>query len=135
METGEKFVWKGHDKEKMQKRVVQLCTLRKTLSKIGFLSGNWALPGKRWELSTYIRFWKKTTEISRFVISPLEILVKTKLFILKKSCKTIWHILGMKPKSLWFFLYCPWRLLLLRDNPGKFHIVFLQYFRKTQVLE
>ena len=96
---------------------------------------NWALPGKRCELSTYIRFWKKATEISRFVISPLEILVKTKLFILKKSCKIIWHILGMKPKSLWFFLYCPWRLLLLRDNPRKFHIVFLQYFRKTQVLE
>ena len=135
METGEKFVWKGHDKEKMQKRVVQLCTLTKISSKIGFLSVNWALPGKRWELSIYIRFWKKTTEISRFVISPLEILVKTKLFILKKSCKIIWHILGMNPKSLWFFLYCPWRLLLLRDNHRKFHIVFLQYFRKTQVLE
>ena len=29
METGKKFEWKGHDKEKMQKRVVQLSTLTK----------------------------------------------------------------------------------------------------------
>ena len=45
METGEKFVWKGHDKEKMQKRVVQLCTLTKILSKIGLFQekdASWA---------------------------------------------------------------------------------------------
>ena len=45
-------------------------------------------------------FLRKTTEISRFVISPLEILDKTKLFIPKKSCKIIWHLLRMKPNSL-----------------------------------
>ena len=32
METGKKFVGKGHDKKKMQKRVVQLCTLTKISS-------------------------------------------------------------------------------------------------------
>ena len=42
METAKKFVWKGHGKEKMQKRVVQLCTLTKISSEIGVLSVNWA---------------------------------------------------------------------------------------------
>ena len=50
----------------MQKRVAQLCTLTKISSEIGFLSVNWAIPEKRWELSTYFfekknnwKFWKK----------------------------------------------------------------------------
>ena len=75
METGKKFVWKGHDKEKMQKRVVQLCTLTKISSEIGFLSVNWAIPEKRWELSTY--FFEKKKQ--------LEILEKTKLLIAVKD--------------------------------------------------
>ena len=75
METGKKFVWKGHDKEKMQKRVVQLCTLTKISSEIGFLSVNWAIPEKRWELSTY--FFEKKKQ--------LEILGKTKLLIAVKD--------------------------------------------------
>ena len=33
-----------------------------------------------------------TAGISRLVISPMEILDKTKLFIPKKSCKIIWHL-------------------------------------------
>ena len=52
METGKKFVWKGHDKKKMQKRMFQLCTLTKISSEIDFLFLNWAIPEKRWELST-----------------------------------------------------------------------------------
>ena len=53
METGKTFVRKGHEKEKMQKRGVQLCTLTKISSEIGFWSVNWAIPEKRWEWSTY----------------------------------------------------------------------------------
>ena len=55
METGKKFVRKGHGKEKMQKRFVQLCALTEISSEIGFLSVNWANPEKRWELGTYIQ--------------------------------------------------------------------------------
>ena len=43
METGKKFVRKGHDEKKVQKRVVQLCTLTKISSEIGFFSVNWAI--------------------------------------------------------------------------------------------
>ena len=80
-------------------------------------------------------FLKKTTGISRFVISPLEILDKIKLFIPKKSCKIIWHLLGMKPNSLWFFLYYLDNFSYFLFSPRKFHIAFLQYSRKIQVLE
>ena len=111
METGKKFVWKGHGKEKMQKRVVQLCTLTKISSEIGFLSVNWAIPEKRWELSTYS--WN-----SRFVISPMEMLDKTKLFIPKKSCKIIWHLLGMKPNSFLFFYFLPLKIVISCLAPG-----------------
>ena len=78
---------KAHDEEKMPEKVFQLCTLTKTSSGTGFLSVNGAIPKKSWELSTY--FFEKTTEISRFVISPSEILLKTKLFIPKIFCKII----------------------------------------------
>ena len=106
-----KSVWKGHGKEKMQKRVVQLCLLTKISSEIGFLSVNWAIPEKRWELSTYS--WN-----SRFVISPMEILDKTKLFIPKKSCKIIWHLLGMKPNSFLFFYFLPLKIVISCLAPG-----------------
>ena len=97
METGKKFVWKGHDKEKMQKRVVQLCTLTKISSEIGFLSVNWAIPEKRWELSIYnwnflVCYFTHGSSGQNKAIHP------------KKPCKIIWHLLGMKPNSLWFFL-------------------------------
>ena len=84
------------------KKGVQLCTLTKISSEIGFWSVNWTIPGKRWELSTY--FFEKTAWISRFVISPLEILDKTKLFFHIKPCKILWHLLGMKPKSFLLLL-------------------------------
>ena len=54
-----------------------------------------------------ILFWKKHWNF-HFVIWPFEILHKTKLYPWK-SCKIVWHLLGMKPKSLWFFLVCPWK--------------------------
>ena len=83
----------------------------------------------------HIRFWKKTTGISRFVISPLEILHKTKLFI-KKSCKIIWYLLGMKPNSLWILSLLPLEnFSYFLFSPRKFYIVFLQYSWRIQVLE
>ena len=61
----------------MQKRVVQLCTLTKISSEIGFLSVNWAIPEKRWELSTYFfekknnwKSWKKQSYSSLLRIFP-----------------------------------------------------------------
>ena len=116
METGKKFVWKDHGKEKMQKRVVQLCTLTKISSEIGFLSVNWAIPEKRWELSTYIQL-----EFLGFLFHQWKFWKKTKLFIPKKSCKIIWHLLGMKPNSLFFLplkiVVISW--LYLFNIPGK----------------
>ena len=47
----------------------------KNWSEIGFLSVNWAIPEKRWELSTY--FFEKKKQ--------LEILEKTKLLIAVKD--------------------------------------------------
>ena len=74
-----------------------------------------------------------TAGISRFVISPMEILDKTKLFIPKKSCKIIWHLLGMKPNSFLFFV--PENCSYFLFSPRNFHIVFFQYSWKIQVLE
>ena len=47
MQTGKKNLWKGHGKEKLQKRVVQLCTLTKVSSETGLLSVNWSIPEKK----------------------------------------------------------------------------------------
>ena len=65
-----------------------------------------------------------TAGISRLVISPMEILDKTKLFIPKKSCKIIWHLLGMKTNSFLFFVPENCNFLF---SPRNFHIVFVQY--------
>ena len=53
-----------------------------------------------------------TAGISRLVISPMEILDKTKLFIPKKSCKIIWHLLGMKPNSFLFLYFLPLKIVI-----------------------
>ena len=50
-------MWKVHDKEKMYKIVVRLCTLTKISSEIGLLFINCAFLEKRFGLMTYIRFW------------------------------------------------------------------------------
>ena len=74
-------------------------------------------------------FLKKATGISRFVISPLEILDKTKLFIPKKSCKIIWHLLTWQWSQIlcdFFFISCL--------APGK-STLYLQYTWEIQVLE
>ena len=54
-----------------------------------------------------------TAGISRFVISPMEILDKTKVFIPKKSCKIIWHLLGMKLNSFLFFYFLPLKIVVI----------------------
>ena len=76
-----------------------------------------------------------TAGISKPVISPMEILDKTKLFIPEKSCKIIWHLLGTKPNSfLFYFFFAPENCNFL-FSPRNFHIVFVQYSWKIQVLE
>ena len=79
--------------------MVQLCTLTKVSSETGLLSVNWPIPEKKMVVE-HILFLKKNPEISRFVISPLEVLDKAKLFIPKKSCKIITYLLGIKQNSL-----------------------------------
>ena len=67
-------------------------------------------------------FWK-TTGMSRFVTSHLEILDKTKRQPWK-SCKIVWHFLGMKPNSLWLFLDCPWKFYLFLIYPQEIpHVI------------
>ena len=56
--------------------------------------------------------------ISRLVISPMEILDKTKLFIPKKSCKFMWHLLGMKPSSFLFFYFLSLKIVISCLAPG-----------------
>ena len=70
METGKKFVWKGHDEEKMQKRVVQLCTLTEISSEIGFLFENWAIPekGEGWGHTFLLK--KQQLEFLRLLFHP-----------------------------------------------------------------
>ena len=130
METGKKFVWKGHDKEKMQKRVVQLCTLTKISSEIGFLSVNWAIPEKRWELSTYIQL-----EFLGLLFHPWKFWTKQSYSSLKNPAKlydTYWE---------WSQILCDFFFIASENfsyflfSPRKFHILFLQYSWKIQVLE
>ena len=71
------------------KRVVQLCTLTKIASKIGFLSLNWAIPEKRWELSTYFFEKKAQLKFLGLLFHPWKFWENTKLFIPKKSCNII----------------------------------------------
>ena len=94
---------------------------------------------KKDESWAYTFLWK-TTRISRFVILPLKMLDKTKLFIPKKSCKIIWHLLGMKPfvilKLFGISSVLPLKILVIYFlfSPRKFYIVFLQYSWKIQIL-
>ena len=130
METGKKFVWKGHDKEKMQKRVVQLCTLTKISSEIGFLSVNWAIPEKRWELSTYIQL-----EFLGLLFHPWKFWTKQSYSSLKNPAKlydTYWEWSQILCD---FFFIAPENFSYFLFSPRKFHIVFLQYSWKIQVLE
>ena len=71
------------------KRVVQLCTLTKISSEIGFLSLNWAIPEKRWELSTYFFEKKAQLKFLGLLFHPWKFWENTKLFIPKKSCNII----------------------------------------------
>ena len=130
METGKKFLWKGHDKEKMQKRVVQLCTLTKISSEIGFLSVNWAIPEKRWELSTYIQL-----EFLGLLFHPWKFWTKQSYSSLKNPAKlydTYWEWSQILCD---FFFIAPENFSYFLFSPRKFHIVFLQYSWKIQVLE
>ena len=130
MEIGKKFVWKGHDKEKMQKRVVQLCTLTKISSEIGFLSVNWAIPEKRWELSTYIQL-----EFLGLLFHPWKFWTKQSYSSLKNPAKlydTYWEWSQILCD---FFFIAPENFSYFLFSPRKFHIVFLQYSWKIQVLE
>ena len=129
---GKKFYEKVMTKRRCKKRVVQLCTLTKISSEIGFLSVNWAIPEKRWELSSYFfEKEKKTTGISRFVISPLDVLDKVKLFIPKKSCKIIRYLLGMK----WFIIFSllPLKTLVISClTPGNSTLYFFNIPGKSK---
>ena len=130
METGKKFLWKGHDKEKMQKRVVQLCTLTKISSEIGFLSVNWAIPEKRWELSTYIQL-----EFLGLLFHPWKFWTKQSYSSLKNPAKlydTYWEWSQILCD---FFFIAPENFSYFLFSPRKFHIVFLQHPWKIQVLE
>ena len=99
----------------------------KISSEIGFLFANWAIPEKRWGLRTY--FFEITTGISRFVTLSLESLDEAKLHPWK-SCKIVWHILGMKLNYLWFFLNCPWKFYLFliepQETPYAISSIFLE---------
>ena len=134
METGKKFLWKGHDKEKMQKRVVQLCTLTKISSEIGFLSVNWAIPEKRWEFSTY-GLEKKQLKFLGLLFHPWKFWTKQSYLSLKSPAKlydTYWEWSQILCD---FFFIAPENFSYFLFSPRKFHIVFLQYSWKIQVLE
>ena len=93
METGKKFLWKGHDKEKMQKRVVQLCTLTKIWSEIGLLSVNWATPRKKMGVE-HIRFGKKQLEFLGLLFHPWKFWAKQSYLSRKNPAKlyeTYWE--------------------------------------------
>ena len=134
MKTGKIFAWKGHDKEKMQKRVIQLWTLTKIWSEIGLLSASWDIPEKRWELSTYI-FEKKQLEFVGLLFHPWKLWTRQSYSSIKNPAKlydTYWD---------WSQILCDFFFIALENfsyflfSPRKFHIVFLQYSWKIQVLE
>ena len=130
METGKMFVWKGHDKEKMQKRVVQLCTLTKISSEIGFLSVNWAIPEKRWELSTYIQL-----EFLGLLFHPWKFWTKQSYSSLKNPAKLYGTYWEWSQILFYFLFFAPENCSYFLFSPRNFHIVFVQYSWKIQVLE
>ena len=86
---------------------------------------------KRWRLRTY--FFGKTTGISRFAFFPLEILNKKKLHSCKFS-KTMWHLLGMKRNSLWFFFIAAEVLVISYLDQGNSTFYFFNIPRKFKFL-
>ena len=134
METTKKFVWKGHDEEKMQKRVVQLCTLTKVSSGIGFWSVNWAIPEKTWELSKYV-FEKKQLILQGLLFHPWNFWIQQSYSSLKNHANlydTYWE---WSQIFCDFFFIAPENFSYFVFNPRKFHILFLQYSWKIKVLE
>ena len=137
MEAGKKFVWKVHDKEKMQRKMVQLwCTLTKVSSNwFLFLSVNWTIPEKRWSLSTYFFEKKKQRELLGLLIHPWKFWLKqsySSLKILAKLYDTYWQ--WSQILCDFFFIACE-NFSYFLFSPRKFHIVFLQCSWKIQVLE
>ena len=107
METGKKFVWKGQDEKKRQKMVVQ-------------------------------HFFEKATWISRFFILVLEILDKTKLHPWKSYDIPENYLTPLGSETKFFVNFSLLHLKILfyfLFNLRKFHILFLQYSWKIQVLE
>ena len=89
---------------------------------------------KRWGLRTYFSFKKTTTGISKIVISPLKILDKSYSSLKNpaKLCDTYWEWSQILCD---FFFIAPENFSYFLFSPRKFHIVFLQYSWKIQVLE
>ena len=113
METGKKFVWKGHGKEKMQKRVVQLCLLTKISSEIGFLSVNWAIPEKRWEFSTYIQL-----EFLGLLFHPWKFWTKQSYSSLKNPAKLYGTYWEWSQNSFLFLYFLPLKIVISCLAPG-----------------
>ena len=134
MEIGKKFVWKGHDKEKMQKRVVQLCTLTKISSEIDFLSVNWAIPEKKMGVE-HIFFWEKQLKFLGLLFHPWKFWTKQN-YSSKKNPAKLYDTYWQRSQILCdFFFIAPDYFSYFLFSPRKFHIVFLQYSWKIQVLE
>ena len=118
-------------KSRCKKRVVQLCTLKTFSSEIGFLSLNWAIPEKRWQLRTYL--FEKATGFSRFVISPLEVLDKTKLFIHKKILQNHMAPIGNEAKFFVIFSLLPLEILVISClTPGNSTLYFFNIPGKSK---
>ena len=131
MEIGKMFVWKGHDKEKIQKRVVQLWTLTKIswflVCKLGY--------SRKKMGREHILSWEKKLKFLGLLFYPWKFWTKQNYSSQKNHAKlydTYWEW-SQIPCD--FFFIDPENFSYILFSPRKFHILFLQYSWKSQVLQ
>ena len=106
-------------------------SLTKISSEIGFLSVDWAIPEKRWELTTYF-FEKKQLEFSSLLFHPWKLRTKQSYSFLTNPSNYMIPI-GSEAKFCVFFSLLPLKILVISClAPGNSTLYFFNIPGKSK---
>ena len=134
METGKKILWKGHDEEEMQKKGGPALHTNKNFIRNWFLVCKLGYSRKKMGVE-HIRFGKKQLEFLGLLFHPWKFWAKQSYLSLKNPAKlydTYWE---WSQILFYFLFFAPENCSYFLFSPRNFHIVFVQYSWKIQVLE
>ena len=129
METGKKILWKGHDEEEMQKKGGPALHTNKNFIR------NWFLVCKLGYSRKKMGVEHIQLEFLGLLFHPWKFWTKQSYSSLKNPAKLYGTYWEWSQILCDFFFIAPGNFSYFLFNPRKFHIVFLQYSWKIQVLE